>query len=84
MEAVGLATGCNSVTSTYGDATPIQTIATAVGPAGALEALWAFELGIWLGYSPEFAQASDLTAADFLEVLFICARSPGSFARPIV
>jgi len=84
FEAVDLTGGCNPVTTTYPDATPIGTIATAVGPAGNLEALWELEGGIWLGYSPAYPQASDLTAKDFLDVVFICVMGPGQFARPIV
>jgi len=83
-EAVDLTGGCNPVTTTYPNATPIQTIAGAVGPAGNLEALWEFEGGVWLGYSPAYPQASDLTAKDFLDVVFICVMGPGQFVRPIV
>jgi hypothetical protein len=83
-EAVELAAGCNPVTSTYPNATPIGTIAAAVGPAGNLNALWQFESGVWLGYSPAYPQASDLTASDLLDVIFICVAGPGSLGRPIV
>jgi hypothetical protein len=83
-EAVDLAPGCNPVASTYPDGTPIQTLAGAVGPAGNLEALWEFEGGVWFGYSPAYPQASDLTAKDFLDVVFICVGGPGAFVRPIV
>jgi hypothetical protein len=81
---VALSGGCNPVTVTYPDATPIQTIASAVGPAGSLEALWAFEGAVWQGYSPAYPQASDLAALDLLDVVFICVGGPGSFGRPIV
>jgi hypothetical protein len=83
-EAVDLAAGCNPVASTYPDATPIGTIAAAVGPAGNLNALWEFEGGVWLGYSPAYPEVSDLTASDLLDVVFICVTGPGSFGRPIV
>jgi hypothetical protein len=55
-----------------------------VGPAGNLRALWEFEGGVWLGFSPAYPQASDLTSMDFLDVVFVCVAGPGSFARPIV
>jgi hypothetical protein len=84
MEAVDLAAACNPVAATYPNATPVQTIAGAVGPAGNLQALWQFGGSVWLGYSPAYPQASDLTAMDFLDVVFICVGGPGSFARPIV
>jgi len=83
-EAVELAAGCNPVASTYPDATPIGTIAAAVGPAGNLNALWQFEGGVWLGYSPAYPEVSDLTTSDLLDVVFICVMGPGSFGRPIV
>jgi hypothetical protein len=83
-EAVDLAGGCNPVATTYPDGTPIGTIAGAVGPAGNLEALWEFEGAVWFGYSPAYPQASDLTAKDFLDVVFICVMGPGQFVRPIV
>lgn len=83
-EAVSLATGCNPVASTYPDSTPIQTIADAVGPSGILTALWEFEQGTWLGYSPQFPEVSDLTEKDFLAVVFICVNAPGDFSRPVV
>jgi hypothetical protein len=81
---VDLAAGCNPVASTYPDATPIETIAAAVGPAGNLKALWEFEGGVWLGYSPAYPHVSDLAAKNFLDVVFICVAGPGSFGRPIV
>jgi hypothetical protein len=84
MEAVALATGCNPVATTYPDATPIETIAAAVGPAGNLGAIWKFDGGVWLGYSPEFPQASDLAEVSFLDVVFICVRDAGVFVRPVV
>jgi len=84
FEGVDLAAGCNPVTTTYPDGTAIETIASAVGAAGNLEGLWEFEGGVWLGYSPAYPQVSDLTAKDFLDVVFICVAGAGSFARPIV
>jgi hypothetical protein len=84
MEAVPLAGGCNPVTSTYADASPIQTVADAVGPAGNLVSLWKFDAGTWRAFSPQYPQASDLAATDFLDVLFTCVGGEGDFVRPIV
>jgi len=72
------------VASTYLDHTPIGTIASRVGRAGILTSIWKFNLGAWLGYSPQFPQVSDLTEIDFLDAVFICVNSPGDFVRPIV
>jgi hypothetical protein len=84
MEAVDLVAGCNPVASTYPDDTPIQTIASNVGPAGSLSSLWEFEMGTWLGYSPQYPEVSDLQEKDFLDVVFICVASRGAFVRPAV
>ncbi len=84
LEAVPLAGGCNPVTSTYPDASPIQTLADAVGPAGNLVSLWKFDVGIWRAYSPQYPQASDLTEADLLDVVFACVGAQGDFVRPII
>ncbi len=83
-EAIGLAGGCNPLASTYPDDTPIQTIAGGVGPEGILTALWQYQAGTWLAYSPQFPDVSDLTEMDRLDVVFICVSRPGDFVRPIV
>lgn len=84
MEAVPLASGCNPVASTYPDTTPVAEVARAVTPTGTLVSLWKFEGGAWLGYSPDFPQASDLTEVSFLDVAFICVREASDFVRPVV
>jgi hypothetical protein len=84
MEAVDLVAGCNPVASTYPDATAAQTLAGNVGPAGIVDSLWEFEMGTWLGYSPQFPEVSDLREKDFLDVVFVCVNSPGVFVRPTV
>lgn len=84
FEAVNLTAGCNPVTTTYDDDTSVATLDAAVGPAGNLEGLWAFEGGTWLGYSPAYPQASDLSSTGFLDVVFVCVGAPGHFVRPVV
>ncbi len=89
MEDVPLQGGtCNPVASTYPDATPIATIDGAVAPAGILDSLWQYNGVTWLGYSPLFPAASDLTQMDRLDVVFICiggsGPGAGTFSRPIV
>jgi hypothetical protein len=86
-ESVTLVGGtCNPVASTYPDGTAITTIANAVSPSGILISIWWFNPGTasWLGYSPQFPQASDLTSVDRLEAIFICVSSAGAWSRPIV
>jgi hypothetical protein len=88
-EAVALQGGtCNPVTSTFADGTPATTVAAAVQPAGILQALWEFEAGIWLGFSPQFPEVSDLRETGFLHVVFVCiggsGPSAGTISRPVV
>jgi len=84
MEAVALAAGCNPVASTYPDTTPVAEVARVVTPTGTLVSLWKFEGGVWLGYSPDFPQASDLAEVSLLDVAFICVREASVFVRPVV
>jgi len=46
--------------------------------------MWSFEGGVWLGYSPQYPQASNLALTGFLDVVFFCVDAPGVFVRPIV
>ena len=46
--------------------------------------MWEFEAGVWLGYSPAYPQASDLTVKNFLDVVFICVDAPATFVRRLV
>jgi YVTN family beta-propeller protein len=79
---------CTPVASTYPDATPIGEIAVAVTPPGVLESLWEFDGVTWLGYSPQFPAASNLTQMDRLDVVFICiggsGPGAGTFTRPVI
>ena len=84
VETVALVAGCNPVAWTGTNATPIANIAGATAPAGILVAIWQFEGGVWLGYSPQFPDVSDLTAMDRLDVAFVCVSAAGTFSRPII
>lgn len=80
--AVRLTGGCNRVTSTYGDSTPVETLAGAVFPPRILVSLWTPRSGDWLGYSPSYPQASDMFQQGYGEALFVCVSAEGEFARP--
>jgi hypothetical protein len=81
-ETVALVAGCNPVAITFSDGTPIGTIAGAVSPPEILISIWEFDMGVWLGYSPQFPEVSDLTHKDFLDVAFLCVSAEGTFTRP--
>lgn len=83
-ETVPLIAGCSPVVWTGVHGTPIGTVASAVSPAGSLVALWAFDAGLWLGYSPQFPEVSDLTQMNRLDVVFVCTNAPGTFTRPLI
>lgn len=87
-EVAELVAGCTPVATTYPDGTPIGTIDGAVSPPGVLEALWEFEAGAWLGFSPLFPEGSDLGQVDLLDVVFICVAGSTSgtatFTRPMI
>jgi len=83
-ETVPLIAGCSPVVWTGVHGTPIGTVAGAVSPAGSLVALWAFDAGLWLGYSPQFPEVSDLTQMNRLDVAFVCMNVPGTFTRPLI
>lgn len=84
MESVPLVAGtCNPVTSTYGEGALVATtILDAISPRPT--SVWKSTAGVFLGFSPEFPDASDLTSADLLDVLMICMSSDGNFSRPQV
>lgn len=83
-ESVDLAALCNPVTITYPDGTTVQTLTAAIAPPGILTAMWKFQGGTWLGYSPQFPQASDLATTAFLDVVFLCTDAAGTFVRVLV
>jgi len=84
---VPLAVGCNPVTSTFPNSTPIATIAGCVSPPAILFSIWEYEgsTATWLGYSPVAPPwVSDLTQKDFLAVAFLCVDASGIFRRPAI
>jgi hypothetical protein len=78
--------GCNNISLTFPDATPSQTVAQAVTPAGTVETLWRFNgpLGKFEGFSPAYPQASDLMNVNFLDAVWLCMAEapPGGVAPP--
>ncbi len=81
VETLPLIAGCNPLAWTGSDDTPIADIASAVSPPDILVALWSLEGGVWLGYSPQFPEVSDLQEMDRLDVVFVCVSTGGTFSR---
>lgn len=81
-DVVALVEGCNAVAITHPDDTPIETIASAVSPPDILYSIWEFDMGVWLAYSPQFPDVSDLSHKDRLDVAFLCVSASGTFTRP--
>lgn len=84
VETLPLIAGCNPIAWTGEDGTPIAAIADAVAPPGILVALWEFEAGAWLGFSPQFPDVSDLSEKNRLDVVFVCVSAAGTFSRPVI
>jgi len=75
--------GCNNISLTFPDGTASDTVAQAVTPAGALEAMWRYDatLKTWEGYSPAAPPAaSDLPTVDFLDSVWLCVTGGPSAA----
>ncbi len=85
-ETLDLVAGCNPIVSTWADGTDIATVAGAVAPAEALDAIWAYDpvTPAWLGFAPAAPEASDLTSADQLGPLFVCANAAATLTRPVI
>ena len=84
VETLALLAGCNPLAWTGSDNTPIADIDGAVSPPDILVALWSLEGGVWLGYSPQFPDVSDLQEMDRLGVVFVCVSAGGTFSRPVI
>jgi hypothetical protein len=87
LESVALVEGCNPLAATWADGTAIATVAGAVAPAEALDAIWKFDpvTGTWMGYSPTApAAVSDLASVDRLDAIFVCVNAAATISRPVI
>jgi hypothetical protein len=87
LETVDLVEGCNPIAATWADGTAIATVAGAVDPAAALEAIWKFDTasGTWQGYSPSApAAVNDLVSVNRLDAIFVCVNATATIARPVI
>jgi len=85
MESVALAAGCNPVAATWPNGTSVATVAAAVTPPAALDAIWKFDppTSVPLGYSPAAPpEVNDLVVVNRLDAIFVCMSEPGAIVRP--
>jgi hypothetical protein len=86
-EAVDLVAACNPAVSTWADETPIETVAGAVTPPEALDAIWALnpDSTAWLGFSPAAPEGvNDLVSVNQLDAFFVCVNAKATLTRPVV
>lgn len=85
-ESVELLPGCNPVSATWPDDTPIETVVKAVLPAKALDAVWVLDVesSTWQGYSTAAPEASDLKSVSSLQAIFVCMNASGTISRPVI
>jgi photosystem II stability/assembly factor-like uncharacterized protein len=83
-ESVELFMGCNNVSLTWPDGTDTSTVADAVSPTSALEAIWRFNnvRQTFVGYSPRFPDVSDLQSVNRFDAVLVCMSAPGTMTRP--
>jgi PKD repeat protein len=81
---VMLLRGCNNVTVTWPNGTPIRTIADAIVPTPPAVTIWRYDASTrrFQGYNPAAATASDLSAVNRLDSVFICVMNAATFSRP--
>jgi len=84
-ETVVLFPGCNNVVTTWPGTTPIGIVAGSVIPVDGLLAIWRYDAALarFLGFAPQAVNASDLSAVNRLDPVFICMSTPGTIARPV-
>lgn len=75
--------GCTDVTSTFPNGTTPQTIAAAIAPASALNAIWRVDraTGMHRGFSPLAPFASDLQTVDRGDTLRICTTAAATLTQ---
>lgn len=85
-EQLALIAGCNNVTLTWPNGTPVATVAAAVSPATAVLAIWRYDAaaGRFRGWSPIANAPTDFATVNRLEPVFLCMREAGSLRRPPV
>lgn len=92
IRVVNLVVGCNNISLTYPDGTPVNVVEGSVSPPGALYALWRLNPmppgplpgPRYEGYAPAAPEASDLQGVSFLEAAFLCVSVQSTVTMPEV
>jgi hypothetical protein len=87
LETVALVDGCNPIAATWANGTLIATVAGAVTPAAALDAIWNFSAAssTWQGYAPGVpADVNNLVSVNRLDAIFVCVNAAATIARPVI
>jgi hypothetical protein len=87
LETVALVEGCNPIAATWADGTLIATVAGAVTPAEALDAIWNFAAAssTWQGYAPGVpADVNNLVSVNRLDAIFVCVNAAATIDRPVI
>jgi hypothetical protein len=88
-EAIGLIAGCNNTALTWPMGTPVSTVAAAVTPANAVEAIWRQTVVgdrlVFQAWSPAPGAPSDYMVTGVRpEAAWICVRFPATLNRPVL
>jgi hypothetical protein len=72
------------VTLTFASGTDAATVAAAVSPASALDAIWRLDnsSGSFQAFRPQAPQASDLQSVNPLDAVFLCLNATADIAMP--
>ncbi len=84
VPAAGMRPGCNMVTLTFATGTDAATVAAAVSPASALDAIWRLDnsSGSFQAFRPQAPQASDLHTLNPLDAVFLCLNATADITMP--
>lgn len=85
-ESVELFAVCNNVSLTWATGTPLTQIVQGVTPQSAIRSVWRFNNveQKFVGFSPQFPDASDFRTANRLDPVFLCMNAPGTLNRPLI
>ena len=80
----GLSPGCNMITLTFATGTDAATLADAVSPPTALQAVWRLDNASrsFQAFMPQAPQASDLTSLNLLDAAFVCVDAAATISMP--